>query len=76
MDAVVELGERLVPVEMKAGQTVAGDFFSGLDRWTELAGMQSVRSWLVYAGNRRYTRQRTEVLPWRAIAELVAEVAG
>ena len=76
VDAVVELGERLVPVEMKAGQTVAGDFFAGLDRWTELAGMESVRSWLVYAGDRRYAREKTEVLPWRAIAELVAEVGG
>jgi len=33
VDVVIELGQGLMPVEIKAGKTVARDFFSGLEKW-------------------------------------------
>jgi uncharacterized protein len=72
VDLLIEKGETLVPVEAKSGQTVAADFFAGLDRWLALAGEAGGDPWLVYGGTRRQSRGRTAVLPWRGVGELIA----
>ncbi len=70
VDALIERGNTLVPVEVKSGQTVVPDFLKRLEQWLELAGDVSGRPWLIYGGDRRQSRSRIEVLPWRDIAEL------
>ena len=70
VDVVVDRGLELVPIEVKSGQTVARDFFTGLGRWREVAGEQAGRGWLVYGGDRRESRTGVEVLPWSRIGEL------
>ncbi|MBI5266473.1 MAG: AAA family ATPase, partial [candidate division Zixibacteria bacterium] len=41
VDIILDLGNRLVPVEVKAGMTVVADFFKGLDKYCALAGVES-----------------------------------
>lgn len=76
VDVVIEQGEILVPVEVKSGQTVTQDFFLGLERWREIAGEASGRSWLVYGGTARQSRSAAEVVPWREIGELAGQVTS
>lgn len=64
--------ERDVPVEIKSAQTVASDFFDGINDWVRIAGEASGRPWLVYGGDARQARGPAEVLPWREIDELAA----
>ncbi len=45
---VIEEGNKLAPVEIKAGQTVSRDYFRGLERWQGLAKGVSGKAWLVY----------------------------
>ena len=52
------------PVEMKSGETVAGDFFKGLARWRALAG-PSTPATLVYGGSESYVRNGVDVRAWR-----------
>lgn len=75
VDVVIDTGEKLVAIELKSAQTIAGDFFRGLDSWARLTGSASAKSWLVYGGTERQSRSQAEVLPWRDINELV-RVAG
>jgi len=71
VDVLIERGDALVPVEIKSGQTVAPDFFTGLDEWRRIAGGEAGHdAWLVYGGDREQTRQGARVIPWRAIGEL------
>ena len=70
VDVLIDRGDSLVPVEIKAGQTVASDFFSGLSRWLALAGSRAGKPWLVYGGDQCHTRRGTEVVPWSEIHEL------
>jgi len=76
VDVLIERGALLDPVEVKSGQTVAADSFSGLETWREIAGSAAGRPWLVYGGDRRQRRSGVEVLPWREIGELTATLAG
>jgi hypothetical protein len=41
VDILMDLGDRLVPVEVKSGQTVAADATDNLTRWTNLARSRS-----------------------------------
>ena len=76
VDVLMDQGPKLVPVEVKSGQTLVGDFFAGLERWQSLAGQASGRPWLVYGGTQRQSRKLAEVVPWTAIDELAAELLG
>lgn len=70
VDLLIDRGLELVPVEVKSGQTVNRDFFTGLERWREIAGDAAGRGWLVYGGDRRESRTEVEVVPWRSIGAL------
>ncbi len=71
VDAVVERGGVLHGIEIKAGQTVAGDFFDGLDHWRRQRDSSEIRPWLVYGGEAPQTRDRGMVVPWRQIGTLL-----
>ena len=70
VDVLVEQGATLMPIEIKSGQTLVRDFFTGLERWQRLAGDAAGRPWLVYGGGERQSRTDVEVLPWEGIQEL------
>lgn len=53
--------------EIKAAMTVSSDFFKGLDSMERVMGPLSSRS-VIYAGNRKTARQRTDIIPWKNIA--------
>lgn len=62
VDILIDLGNRRVPVEVKAGTTVAGDFLAGLDRYVEMSGGQG--GILVYGGEEAYRHRSHLVRPW------------
>jgi predicted AAA+ superfamily ATPase len=71
VDAVVESSGTLHGIEIKAGRTVAGDFFDGLDFWRRQKSCPVVRPWLVYGGETPQARERGTVVPWREIGKML-----
>lgn len=74
IDILLEYGERLRPIEIKSGQTINRDHFSGLRKWTKLAAsekMQVDTPYLIYGGTETQTRSGIAVKPWHEIATLV-----
>lgn len=67
VDVIVDMGAELVPVEVKAGRTIASDALSGLRYWLGLAGNANSRAMLVYAGEDTHERNRIAVIPWYAL---------
>jgi len=71
VDAVLERGDRLLAVETKSGQTVAEDFFAGLEAFGRQVGASprtpKVRGALVYGGDQAQTRSGVDVIPWSQI---------
>jgi predicted AAA+ superfamily ATPase len=74
IDVVAERGDRLLPIEVKSGSTLASDWFASLAKWSELAGSAADPPWLVYGGNQRFLRQGIEVCPWRQLPEVADRV--
>jgi predicted AAA+ superfamily ATPase len=65
VDLLIERGGRIMPVEIKAGKTVAHDFFTGLEKWTALAGDLAMTPTLVYGGTEGYSHKGIRVMGWR-----------
>ena len=70
VDVLIDTGQSLMPVEIKSSQTVAADFFEGIERWQRVAGGARGQGWLVYGGDRRESRSGAEVIPWRRVDDL------
>ncbi len=70
IDLVIDKADRLIPVEIKSGQTLTSDSFKGLNWWKQLAGEN--RSFLVYGGDSSYERTGTSVISWRDNPGLMA----
>lgn len=58
------MGSRRIPVEIKAGQTIAPDAFRQLDAYSRLAGSEG--GVLVYAGDEHTQRGPHRIRPWWA----------
>jgi uncharacterized protein len=67
IDVIIEKGQKLIPVEIKAGQTVSQDFFKGLVKWQKIAGGAASKGILVYAGTQSYEKQEGHVISWKDI---------
>jgi len=64
VDLIIERGDRLIPVEVKSGETVAGDFFRALDFWRRLPGQAECAASVVYGGGRSFKRKGVVVHSW------------
>jgi len=73
IDLLIETGETLLPVECKAGETVAADWFPPLERFRRTAALE--RSWIVYGGAAGQKRSHCEVVGWRQLPQLADELA-
>jgi predicted AAA+ superfamily ATPase len=70
VDLLIETGGALMPIEVKAGQTVNRDFFSGLERWMQLAGQQARAPTLIYGGHDEQERRGVHVIGWSQLERL------
>ncbi|MBI5095990.1 MAG: ATP-binding protein [Candidatus Hydrogenedentes bacterium] len=66
VDFLLDHGNSLVPIEAKSGETVAGDFFKGIEYWRSLAGQNETAAALVYGGSASAMRKGVAVYSWNA----------
>lgn len=67
VDVVIEQGEKLMPMEIKSGQTFNSDFLTGINKWMKIAGNSALTPQLVYGGSENMTRNGVEVRSWKQI---------
>jgi hypothetical protein len=65
IDLLIDTGPRLHPVEIKSGQSIQPQFFSGLAFFSELSGGDPSLAALVYAGEAYQRRSTGTVCGWR-----------
>jgi predicted AAA+ superfamily ATPase len=77
IDAFVETAPKCFhAVEIKSGETVAADFFKGLDYWRGALKGESITPWVVYGGSASQDRERGRVLPWSDLGPMLSEIIG
>lgn len=67
VDLLLEEGDRLTPIEIKSGQTVAPDFMDGLRRWNALSGAHDAPALLVYGGEKGLSNGNVTIVPWKRV---------
>jgi predicted AAA+ superfamily ATPase len=70
VDVIADHGDRLLPIEVKSGATIASDWLDNLSRWTDLAGSAAWKPTLLYGGRSHQMRRGIAVLPWTEIEKL------
>lgn len=76
IDALIETGpDTFDAVEIKSGETIASDFFSGLDYWRAKLTRQTITPWLIHGGNALQNREKATVLPWNHLSPLLEKIA-
>jgi hypothetical protein len=64
IDLLVDSGSKVLPIEIKSGQTVNTDFFKGLEYWRKLTGLLDSPAALIYGGDNATCFKGVTVLPW------------
>ena len=67
IDFILDRGSKLLPVEIKSGETLVSDSFKGLHYFRRLAEDKSDRPVLIYGGDESYIRNDIQVLSWREL---------
>lgn len=70
IDLLIDRGTDVMPVEIKAGKTVARDFFYGLEKWMTLAGDMAADPTLIYGGDENYRHKGVRIFSWRSLGSV------
>ncbi len=77
LDAIIETAPDIFQaVEVKSGETVASDSFSGLDYWRSHLSAKTLVPWLVHGGTTFQQREKATILPWNNLSPLISVLAG
>jgi hypothetical protein len=75
IDLLLDHGQDVLPLEIKSGATVAGDYFAGLDHFAKHGTSRPWGSGLVYGGESRQSRTGVRVVPVAEMASLFPDPA-
>jgi uncharacterized protein len=64
VDLLVEVGGRTLAIEIKAGQTIANDWFTGLQAISAIPALNVDARFIVYGGDNEQLRSDSTVSPW------------
>jgi uncharacterized protein len=64
VDVIIEEGQKLVPVEIKSGRTIASDYTRSLDWWRGVAGEEAGPARLIYGGDKTLKIKDVQYVSW------------
>lgn len=74
IDCIIERGELIFPIEIKAGKTINNDYFTSLTSWNELAKNDPAQSLVVYGGSEDSKRRAGNVFSWKTAGEIIKKI--
>lgn len=69
IDLLIELPNKLIPIEIKSGHTISSEYFKGLDYYNSLSGGGAKNSYVIYAGFQKQSRAQGNIFGWRDLAK-------
>lgn len=74
IDLLTDVGDRWIATEIKSGQTVAGDFFSNLEKLMKARDPafsdRKLECRVIYGGSQSQQRRQVAVVPWSDVRNL------
>jgi len=71
VDCLIEKGQYLFPIEIKAGLTITESYTDGIKFWNKIADANPENSFVVYAGEQQTTRNNCNIVGWQSCAQVV-----
>lgn len=65
IDCLIEISASLIPIEVKASQTINPSFFAGIDFFTSISAMPLTDEYIVYGGEPLMSKGKGRVVSWR-----------
>lgn len=70
VDCVIQKGNALVPIEIKAGKTINSSFFNGLQYWASLTEEKTSHGYVIYGGSKNQEWPQGKVVSWQNIEDI------
>lgn len=74
IDGLIDLGIRLIPLEIKSGETINADFFTAIKNWSEIANVNPENGYIIYGGDTKQSRSGGTVITWQQAGDLIAQL--
>lgn len=68
IDFMIDYGQSLFPIEVKAGKTITKSYFNNLNYWLNMEQNPQTSGSLIYAGNETIIRNNIQIIPWFCIS--------
>jgi len=72
IDVLLDQGTRLIPLELKSGETLNQDFFRGLHKWKKISADKEGPAYLVYGGKEKVRQQGIQAVPWKRVTQEIS----
>ncbi len=66
IDCIIERGQIITPVEIKASRTISQRFFTNFEYWNDIVEGK-MPNFIIYAGSSKQARGTTSLLSWQSI---------
>ena len=74
IDGLVDLGVKLVPIEVKASETISTGWFEAMGQWNEISETQAADNYVVYAGPENQVRMAGQIVSWQSVGQLLQKI--
>jgi predicted AAA+ superfamily ATPase len=71
IDLVLDLGGRLLPIEIKSGRTFSPDYFKNMNWWRQIVDLPLANSLVVYGGDQDWEMESGKLVSWQRATEMV-----
>lgn len=74
VDCIVDTGIKIIPVEIKSGESIDSGYFEALSRWNEISETNPQDNFVVYGGEEAQKRGTGSVVSWERAGTLHAAI--
>lgn len=74
IDCLINLGIKLVPIEIKSGEAISSNYFDSLSNWNEIAETDPADGYVIYGGNYVQHRDKGNVIGWQQSGKLIRKL--
>lgn len=74
IDCLVDKGVKLIPIEIKSGETIISDYFDGIKQWNELTESKTSLAYVVYGGILAQSRTVGNIVGWKSAGSLIEKI--
>lgn len=65
IDCIIQSGSKIIPIEIKSGQTITPDYFKGINYWHTID--QSSPGYIIYGDTENYQLKQGNIVSWKSI---------